>query len=133
MAPGLRMLLEAEPDITVAGEAGTGTQAIAAARRLDPDVVLMDVRMPGMDGIEATAQLVRVGSSARILMLTTEWVWVAGGGGHPDGPHHQCPLAGTDVPAYQPGADVASGKAAAGCREIVGGVCRLSRRVSGYR
>ena len=97
MAPGLRMLLEAEPDITVAGEAGTGTQAIAAARRLDPDVVLMDVRMPGMDGIEATAQLVRVGSSARILMLTTEWVWVAGGGGHPDGPHHQCPLARTDL------------------------------------
>jgi DNA-binding NarL/FixJ family response regulator len=68
---GLRMLLEAEPDITVAGEAGTGTQAIAAARRLDPDVVLMDVRMPDMDGIEATAQLVRVGSRARILMLTT--------------------------------------------------------------
>jgi DNA-binding NarL/FixJ family response regulator len=68
---GLRMLLEAEPGITVAGEAGTGTQAIAAARRLDPDVVLMDVRMPDMDGIEATAQLVRAGSRARILMLTT--------------------------------------------------------------
>ncbi len=68
---GLRMLLEAEPDITVAGEAGTGTQAIAAARRLGPDVVLMDVRMPDMDGIEATAQLVRAGSRAKILMLTT--------------------------------------------------------------
>ncbi len=68
---GLRMLLEAEPDITVAGEAGTGIQAIAAARRLDPDVVLMDVRMPDMDGIEATAQLIRVGSRVRILMLTT--------------------------------------------------------------
>jgi DNA-binding NarL/FixJ family response regulator len=68
---GLRMLLDAERDITVAGEAGTGTQAIAAARRLDPDVVLMDVRMPDMDGIEATAQLVRAGSRARILMLTT--------------------------------------------------------------
>lgn len=68
---GLRMLLQAEPDITVAGEAGTGTQAIAAARRLDPDVVLMDVRMPDMDGIEATAQLVRAGIRARILMLTT--------------------------------------------------------------
>ena len=58
---GLRMLLEAEPDITVAGEAGNGSEAIAAARRLDPDVVLMDVRMPDMDGIEATAQLVRAG------------------------------------------------------------------------
>lgn len=68
---GLRMLLEAEPDITVAGEAGNGGEAIAAARRLDPDVVLMDVRMPDMDGIEATAQLVRAGSRAAILMLTT--------------------------------------------------------------
>jgi DNA-binding NarL/FixJ family response regulator len=68
---GLRMLLGAEPDITVAGEAGNGSEAIAAARRLDPDVVLMDVRMPDMDGIEATAHLVRAGSRARILMLTT--------------------------------------------------------------
>ena len=68
---GLRMLLEAEPGITVAGEAGTGSEAIAAARKLDPDVVLMDVRMPGMDGIEAAAHLIRAGSRARILMLTT--------------------------------------------------------------
>ena len=68
---GLRMLLEAEPDITVTGEAGNGSTAIAAARRLDPDVVLMDVRMPEIDGIEATAHLVRAGSRARILMLTT--------------------------------------------------------------
>ena len=43
---GLRMLLEAEPDLTVAGEAGNGSQALAQARRLDPDVILMDVRMP---------------------------------------------------------------------------------------
>jgi DNA-binding NarL/FixJ family response regulator len=68
---GLRMLLEAEPDLCVAGEAGNGSQALAQARRLDPDVVLMDVRMPGMDGIEATAQLARAGCRARILMLTT--------------------------------------------------------------
>jgi DNA-binding NarL/FixJ family response regulator len=68
---GLRMLLEAEPDVHVVGEAGNGSQALAQARRLDPDVVLMDVRMPKMDGIEAAAKLVRSGSRARILMLTT--------------------------------------------------------------
>jgi DNA-binding NarL/FixJ family response regulator len=68
---GLRMLLEAEPDLRVAGEAGDGAEALAEVRRVDPDVVLMDVRMPVVDGIEATAQLVRGGSRARILMLTT--------------------------------------------------------------
>jgi len=68
---GLRMLLEAEPDICVVGEAGSGSQALAQAPRLDPDVVLMDVRMPEMDGIQATTQLVGSGSRARILMLTT--------------------------------------------------------------
>jgi DNA-binding NarL/FixJ family response regulator len=68
---GLRMLLDAEPDLCVAGEAGNGSQALAQARRLDPDVVLMDVRMPEMDGIQATTQLVRSGCKARILMLTT--------------------------------------------------------------
>jgi DNA-binding NarL/FixJ family response regulator len=68
---GLRMLLEAEPDMSVAGEAGDGNQALAQARRLDPDVILMDVRMPEMNGIEATTRLVQAGSRARILMLTT--------------------------------------------------------------
>src|SRR5258708_343494 len=68
---GLRMLLEAEPDLRVAGEAGDGGQALAQARRLDPDVILMDVRMPGLDGIQATTQLAQAGSRAKILMLTT--------------------------------------------------------------
>jgi DNA-binding NarL/FixJ family response regulator len=68
---GLRMLLEAEPDLTVAGEAGDGGQALVQAGLLDPDVILMDVRMPHMNGIEATARLVQRGSRARILMLTT--------------------------------------------------------------
>jgi len=68
---GLRMLLEAEPDLTVAGEAADGHQALAQARQLDPDVILMDVRMPGLNGIEATSRLVQAGSRARILMLTT--------------------------------------------------------------
>src|SRR5260370_10181433 len=68
---GLRMLLEAEPDLAVAGEARDGSQALARARLLDPDVILMDVRMPGMNGIEATTRLVQGGSRARIVMLTT--------------------------------------------------------------
>lgn len=68
---GLRMLLEAETDLTVAGEAGDGGQALAQARLLDPDVILMDVRMPQMNGIEATTRLVQGGSRARILVLTT--------------------------------------------------------------
>jgi DNA-binding NarL/FixJ family response regulator len=68
---GLRMLLEAEPDLAVAGEAADGGQALAQARLLDPDVILMDVRMPGMNGIEATTRLAQAGSRARILMLTT--------------------------------------------------------------
>jgi DNA-binding NarL/FixJ family response regulator len=68
---GLRMLLDAEPDIHVAGEVDDGRSALAETRRLDPDVVLMDVRMPELDGIAATAQLVDSGSRTRILMLTT--------------------------------------------------------------
>ena len=68
---GLRMLLEAEPDVVVAGEAADGAQALAQARLLDPDVILMDVRMPGMNGIEATTRLAQTGSRARVLMLTT--------------------------------------------------------------
>lgn len=65
------MLLQAEADLRVTGEAGDGREAITEVRRLDPDVVLMDVRMPELDGIEATAELVRSGCRARILMLTT--------------------------------------------------------------
>ena len=68
---GLRMLLEAEPDLAVVGEAGDGSQALAQARSLDPDVILMDVRMPGLDGIQATTQLAQGGGRAKILMLTT--------------------------------------------------------------
>ena len=68
---GLRMLLEAEPDLSVAGEAGDGSQALAQARLLDPDVILMDVRMPQMNGIEATTRLIQAGCRARILVLTT--------------------------------------------------------------
>jgi DNA-binding NarL/FixJ family response regulator len=68
---GLRMMLEAEPDITVVGEARTGKEVLAHTPELAPDVVLMDIRMPELDGIEATSRLTRSGSPARVLILTT--------------------------------------------------------------
>ncbi|MFI9551007.1 response regulator [Nonomuraea endophytica] len=67
----LRMVFEAEPDMEVAGEAGDGEEAARLARRLRPDVVLMDVRMPGVDGIEATRRIARDTPGARVLILTT--------------------------------------------------------------
>ena len=68
---GLRKILENEPQTTVVGEAGNGQDAVAAARRLRPDVVLMDIRMPVLDGIEATRRIVRAQPSTRVLILTT--------------------------------------------------------------
>jgi DNA-binding NarL/FixJ family response regulator len=68
---GLRGLLQATDDIEVVGEAGDGRTAVTLARALAPDVVVMDVRMPEMDGIEATAQLAQMAASPRVLVLTT--------------------------------------------------------------
>ncbi|HVX44632.1 MAG TPA: response regulator transcription factor [Mycobacteriales bacterium] len=68
---GFRMILEAEEDICVVAEAGDGRQALERARAVRPDVVLMDIRMPHMDGVEATRELLRTDEHARVLILTT--------------------------------------------------------------
>ena len=68
---GFRMILEAREDIEVVGEAEDGAEAVELALRADPDVILMDVRMPKVDGVEATRRLTASGSRARVVILTT--------------------------------------------------------------
>jgi DNA-binding NarL/FixJ family response regulator len=81
MRMGFRMVIDSQPDLAVVGEAGDGAEAVAAVDRLTPAVVLMDVRMPVMDGVEATRRIVESGVSARIIILTTfdldEYVYAA--------------------------------------------------------
>jgi DNA-binding NarL/FixJ family response regulator len=68
---GFRLVLESQPDLTVIGEAADGAAAVTRTAELDPDVVLMDVRMPGVDGITATREIVRGSPRSRVLILTT--------------------------------------------------------------
>jgi DNA-binding NarL/FixJ family response regulator len=71
MRMGFRMVIESQPDMSVVGEAATGREAVAVTERTAPDVVLMDVRMPDIDGVEATRLITAADSDARIIILTT--------------------------------------------------------------
>jgi DNA-binding NarL/FixJ family response regulator len=71
MRSGLRMVLEEQPDLLIVGEAADGDQAVRATAALDPDVVVMDVRMPGVDGVEATRRIATATPRSRVLILTT--------------------------------------------------------------
>ncbi|GAA2440646.1 response regulator transcription factor [Streptomyces lavendulocolor] len=68
---GLRVLMADAPDIDVVGEAGTGAEAVQLVRNTEPDVAVMDIRMPGMDGIEATGLITAAAGATRVLILTT--------------------------------------------------------------
>ena len=67
---GMRMMLAAEPDITLVGEAGSGEEALPLLRRLQPDVVLCDLHLPGISGMEVTSRLARSGSPSKVVVVS---------------------------------------------------------------
>jgi DNA-binding NarL/FixJ family response regulator len=71
MRLGFRMVINSQPDLKVIGEAGDGAQAITAARVLRPDLIIMDIRMPDVDGLQAARQIIREDPAARIILVTT--------------------------------------------------------------
>jgi DNA-binding NarL/FixJ family response regulator len=81
MRMGFRMVIDSQADLEVVAEVANGREAVAAVQRISPDVVLMDVRMPEMDGVEATRRIVAAGSPSRVIILTTfdldEYVYAA--------------------------------------------------------
>jgi DNA-binding NarL/FixJ family response regulator len=81
MRMGFRMVIDSQPDLEVIGEASNGREAVDAAQRLEPEVILMDVRMPDCDGVQATRAIVESGATSRIIILTTfdldEYVYAA--------------------------------------------------------
>lgn len=115
---GLQLVLDAETDIRVVGEAVNGREAVDLARRLSPDVILMDIRMPDMDGIAATAEIVKLNIATRIIMVTTF---------DPDEYLYEALIAGASGFLMK---DTLAGDLVAAIRTVAGGDSVLSPRVT---
>lgn len=115
---GLRLILDAETDVHVVGEAINGREAVDLARRLSPDIILMDIRMPGMDGISATAEISRLNIATRIIMVTTF---------EPDEYLYEALIAGASGFLLK---DTLAGDLVAAVRTVAGGDSVLSPRVT---